>query len=56
MQNVPTETSRYTLTDALQDLCGFGGAALVGYGGEVIFPGAGYVAAGLLLFYLSIRG
>ena len=39
----------------LRDLFVFAGLALVAYGGNVLYPGAGWTAAGAGLFWLGAR-
>lgn len=51
----PEQKSAYSWSDGVQDLCGFGGAALVGYGGELLLTGVGFVAGGIMLYLLAVR-
>lgn len=39
----------------LRDLFVFAGVALVAYGGNMIYPGAGWVASGAALFWIGAR-
>jgi len=39
----------------LRDLFAFAGIALVAYGGNCLYPGAGWAVAGGALFWLGVR-
>lgn len=38
-----------------RDVVGLIGMGLVGYGGEMIYPGLGYIAAGAVLVWVALR-
>ncbi len=39
----------------LRDILAFAGLALVAYGGNCLYPGAGWTVAGAALFWLATR-
>ena len=54
----PIDRAVKSLHDAidLRDLFVFAGIALVAYGGNCLYPGAGWTVSGCALFWLGVRG